>query len=171
MLCFIHLQVLCLSVAIGHVDMSEDELVANVYLAVNFLVSLLKKNWQNVWALYIKSTMGNLSVYISFAYCKPFIQGIIKTLKTDQKIYEFVVYWLKPGFSKCCGHKMWTLNLCTPILGFELRRFKMWLEAVNFPQLKACLKFKSYSRFSKPLPKSVCSQHLLFAVIQTLFVP
>ena len=53
-----NLQVLCLAVAIGHVEMSEDELVANVYLAVNFLVSLLKKNWQNVRALYIKSTMG-----------------------------------------------------------------------------------------------------------------
>lgn len=26
--------------------------------AVNFLVSLLKKNWQNVRCLYIKSTMG-----------------------------------------------------------------------------------------------------------------
>jgi large subunit ribosomal protein L10Ae len=26
--------------------------------AVNFLVSLLKKNWQNVKCLYIKSTMG-----------------------------------------------------------------------------------------------------------------
>ena len=52
------LQVLCLAVAIGHVEMTHDELVANVYLAVNFLVSLLKKNWQNVRALYIKSTMG-----------------------------------------------------------------------------------------------------------------
>ncbi|KAF6138668.1 hypothetical protein GIB67_009862 [Kingdonia uniflora] len=27
---------------------------------VNFLVSLLKKNWQNVRCLYLKSTMGNL---------------------------------------------------------------------------------------------------------------
>ena len=54
----VEFQVLCLAVAIGHVEMSEDELVANVYLAVNFLVSLLKKNWQNVRALYIKSTMG-----------------------------------------------------------------------------------------------------------------
>ncbi|XP_022778389.1 60S ribosomal protein L10a-like [Stylophora pistillata] len=51
-------KVLCLAVAIGHVDMADEELAANVYLAVNFLVSLLKKNWQNVRALYIKSTMG-----------------------------------------------------------------------------------------------------------------
>jgi large subunit ribosomal protein L10Ae len=27
-------------------------------LAVNFLVSLLKKNWQNVRTLYLKPTMG-----------------------------------------------------------------------------------------------------------------
>merc|ERR1712211_19460 len=51
-------KVLCLSVAIGNVSMSEDELVQNIHLAVNFLVSLLKKHWQNVRSLYIKSTMG-----------------------------------------------------------------------------------------------------------------
>ncbi|TSW62369.1 60S ribosomal protein L10a [Bagarius yarrelli] len=51
-------KVLCLAVAVGHVRMTEDELVYNIHLAVNFLVSLLKKNWQNVRALYIKSTMG-----------------------------------------------------------------------------------------------------------------
>ncbi|TIA72552.1 hypothetical protein E3P92_02208 [Wallemia ichthyophaga] len=51
-------KVLCLAVAVGHVTMSEDELVANIMLAVNFLVSLLKKNWQNVKSLHIKSTMG-----------------------------------------------------------------------------------------------------------------
>ncbi|TIA91312.1 hypothetical protein E3P81_02059 [Wallemia ichthyophaga] len=50
-------KVLCLAVAVGHVTMSEDELVANIMLAVNFLVSLLKKNWQNVKSLHIKSTM------------------------------------------------------------------------------------------------------------------
>ncbi len=53
-----HTQVLCLAVAVGHVEMSEEDLAANVHLAINFLVSLLKKNWQNVRALYIKSTMG-----------------------------------------------------------------------------------------------------------------
>ncbi|KAG3260506.1 RPL10A [Ictidomys tridecemlineatus] len=39
-------KVLCLA-------MTNDELVYNIHLAVNFLVSLLKKNWQNVL-----STMG-----------------------------------------------------------------------------------------------------------------
>jgi len=51
-------KVLCLAVAIGNVQMSEDELVQNLNLAINFLVSLLKKNWQNVRSLHIKSTMG-----------------------------------------------------------------------------------------------------------------
>ncbi|KAJ2007182.1 60S ribosomal protein L10A, partial [Coemansia thaxteri] len=51
-------KVLCLAVAIGNVTMSEDELLGNIMLAVNFLVSLLKKRWQNVKSLYIKSTMG-----------------------------------------------------------------------------------------------------------------
>lgn len=50
-------KVLCLGVAVGHVKMTEDELVANIMLSVNFLVSLLKKNWQNVKSLFIKSTM------------------------------------------------------------------------------------------------------------------
>merc|ERR1712062_785984 len=51
-------KVLCLAVAVGHVEMSEDELAQNIFLAVNFLVSLLKKNWQNVRSLFVKSTMG-----------------------------------------------------------------------------------------------------------------
>lgn len=51
-------KVLCLGVAVGHVAMTEDELVSNIMLSINFLVSLLKKNWQNVRSLVIKSTMG-----------------------------------------------------------------------------------------------------------------
>ncbi|XP_018793271.1 PREDICTED: 60S ribosomal protein L10a-2 [Bactrocera latifrons] len=51
-------KVLCLSVAVGHVDMKPDELVQNIHLSINFLVSLLKKNWQNVRSLHIKSSMG-----------------------------------------------------------------------------------------------------------------
>merc|ERR1712183_445165 len=51
-------KVLCLNVAVGNVAMSDDELVFNIHLSINFLVSLLKKHWQNVKSLYIKSTMG-----------------------------------------------------------------------------------------------------------------
>ena len=51
-------KVLCLGVALGHVEMTPDQLLQNIILAINFLVSLLKKNWQNVRSLYIKSSMG-----------------------------------------------------------------------------------------------------------------
>merc|ERR1719410_1725740 len=37
-------KVLCLSVAVGNVEMTEEELVQNIHLAMNFLVSLLKKH-------------------------------------------------------------------------------------------------------------------------------
>lgn len=51
-------KVLCMSVAIANVEMTHDEILLNVQLSINFLVSLLKKNWQNIKVLYIKSTMG-----------------------------------------------------------------------------------------------------------------
>ena len=66
-----------MGVAVGHVQMTDDQVLANVMLSasspfltrcdivltplrlgINFLVSLLKKNWQNVKSLHIKSTMG-----------------------------------------------------------------------------------------------------------------
>eukprot|EP00922_Rhytidocystis_sp_ex-Travisia-forbesii_P047168 GHVS01070283.1.p1 GENE.GHVS01070283.1~~GHVS01070283.1.p1 ORF type:complete len:203 (+),score=32.16 GHVS01070283.1:263-871(+) len=51
-------KVLCMGVAVGNVEMGEDEIRQNTTLAINFLVSLLKKNWNNVRTLHIKSTMG-----------------------------------------------------------------------------------------------------------------
>jgi len=51
-------KVLTLGVAIGHVEMNVDQLSINCITATNFLVSLLKKNWQNVKSLTVKSTMG-----------------------------------------------------------------------------------------------------------------
>jgi hypothetical protein len=41
-------KVLCMGVAVGNVSMDEKQIFQNVQLSVNFLVSLLKKNWQNV---------------------------------------------------------------------------------------------------------------------------
>ena len=49
---------LCLGVAVANVGQTEEEIVRNVIMSSNFLVSLLKKNWQNVRKLYIKTTMG-----------------------------------------------------------------------------------------------------------------
>merc|ERR1712087_425414 len=51
-------KVLCMGVAVGNVGMSPDELRQNSLMAINFLVSLLKKNWNNVRRLHMKSTMG-----------------------------------------------------------------------------------------------------------------
>ena len=51
-------KVLCLAVAVGNIEMTEREIFVNTQMSVNFLVSLLKKNWQNVKSLYLKSTMG-----------------------------------------------------------------------------------------------------------------
>merc|ERR1712036_159644 len=51
-------KVLCLAVAVGTVDMTDDQLVQNVNMSLNFLVSLLKKQWQNVKSLNLKSSMG-----------------------------------------------------------------------------------------------------------------
>jgi large subunit ribosomal protein L10Ae len=51
-------KVLCMGVAVANVGMTEAEIRTNIMYAINFLVSLLKKNWQNVRCLYIKSTMG-----------------------------------------------------------------------------------------------------------------
>merc|ERR1711953_1283792 len=51
-------KVLCMGVAVGNVNMTPDELRQNCLMAINFLVSLLKKNWNNVKRLHIKSTMG-----------------------------------------------------------------------------------------------------------------
>ncbi|GFQ03253.1 60S ribosomal protein l10a-2, partial [Phtheirospermum japonicum] len=41
-------KVLCMGVAVGNLGMEEKQMFQNVQMSVNFLVSLLKKNWQNV---------------------------------------------------------------------------------------------------------------------------
>jgi len=51
-------KVMCLNVAIGNVEMDKQQIIVNTQLASNFLASLLKKQWQNIGQIYIKSTMG-----------------------------------------------------------------------------------------------------------------
>jgi large subunit ribosomal protein L10Ae len=51
-------KVLCMGVAVGNVGLNQEELVGNIMLAINYLVSLLKKGWQNVGSLTIKATMS-----------------------------------------------------------------------------------------------------------------
>ena len=47
-----------LAIPCGHVNLDEDAIVYNVITALNFLVSLLKKHWQNVGNVVLKSTMS-----------------------------------------------------------------------------------------------------------------
>ena len=51
-------KVLCMGVAVGNVGMTQEQLTANIMLAINYLVSLLKKGWQNVGGLVIKASMS-----------------------------------------------------------------------------------------------------------------
>lgn len=51
-------QLPCLGLAVGHVEMTEDDLLGNIMIAINYLVSLCKNGWQNVGGLVIKSTMS-----------------------------------------------------------------------------------------------------------------
>lgn len=51
-------KVTCLSVAVGNVELTKEQNEANIKISLNFLASLLKKNWQNIKVAYIKSTMG-----------------------------------------------------------------------------------------------------------------
>merc|ERR1712113_232977 len=47
-----------LNVAIGHQDMTDEQLRANIVMALNFLASLMKKQWHNMKSINIKETMG-----------------------------------------------------------------------------------------------------------------
>merc|ERR1712129_436753 len=57
-------KVMCLNVAVGNIDMTKQEIIVNTQLAGNFLASLLKKQWQNIGCMYLKSTMGpSIQIY------------------------------------------------------------------------------------------------------------
>jgi len=51
-------KVLCLGTCVGHAEMQDEQVRQNTVMALNFLVSLLKKNWQNLKSVYLKTTMG-----------------------------------------------------------------------------------------------------------------
>lgn len=51
-------KVMTMNVAVGNVTLTKKENTVNVQLAANFLASLLKKQWQNIGVIYIKSSMG-----------------------------------------------------------------------------------------------------------------
>jgi len=49
---------LCLGVPIANLTMAPRDVANNITMAVNFVVTLLPKGWQQIKRLYIKSTMG-----------------------------------------------------------------------------------------------------------------
>jgi len=49
---------MCLSAPIGHVELTEQQISDNVIAAVNFVLTLMKRGWQNVKKIHIKSSMG-----------------------------------------------------------------------------------------------------------------
>ncbi|GER36560.1 ribosomal protein [Striga asiatica] len=55
-------KVLCMGVAVGNLDMEEKQIFQNVQMSVNFLVSLLKKNWQNVSMIYFTVSIREVLV-------------------------------------------------------------------------------------------------------------
>eukprot|EP01121_Diplochlamys_sp_Union-15-3_P008605 TRINITY_DN229_c0_g2_i1.p1 TRINITY_DN229_c0_g2~~TRINITY_DN229_c0_g2_i1.p1 ORF type:complete len:219 (-),score=43.79 TRINITY_DN229_c0_g2_i1:16-672(-) len=46
------------NLAVGNIGLSADQLYENILFALNSLVGLLKKGWQNVGAVHLKSSMG-----------------------------------------------------------------------------------------------------------------
>ena len=51
-------KVLCLAVVCGNEKLTPGQIEENLISAINFLVSLLKKGWNNIKSLTIKTTMG-----------------------------------------------------------------------------------------------------------------
>lgn len=48
----------CLGTSVGNVDLESENIRQNITMSINFLVSLMKKGWQNVGTLHIKTSMG-----------------------------------------------------------------------------------------------------------------
>ena len=51
-------KVACLGVAVANDTFTDEQIRTNLNMSINYLVSLLKKGWNNVKSLYIRTTMG-----------------------------------------------------------------------------------------------------------------
>eukprot|EP00485_Elphidium_margaritaceum_P023812 CAMPEP_0202714062 /NCGR_PEP_ID=MMETSP1385-20130828/62304_1 /ASSEMBLY_ACC=CAM_ASM_000861 /TAXON_ID=933848 /ORGANISM="Elphidium margaritaceum" /LENGTH=227 /DNA_ID=CAMNT_0049374629 /DNA_START=156 /DNA_END=842 /DNA_ORIENTATION=- len=49
---------MCLSAPIGNVEMTEKHIEENIIAATNFVLSMMKKGWQNMKKIHVKSSMG-----------------------------------------------------------------------------------------------------------------
>ncbi|KAL4376168.1 hypothetical protein GQ457_02G033780 [Hibiscus cannabinus] len=77
-------KVLCMGVAVGNVVMDEKQIFQNVQMSVNFLVSLLKKNWRKVSFLFVEKTLTRLMV----KYKNRKILMMAKSLWSKQENYR-----------------------------------------------------------------------------------
>ena len=48
----------CLGVAVANDTFTDEQIRTNLNMSINYLVSLLKKGWNNVKSIYIRTTMG-----------------------------------------------------------------------------------------------------------------
>ena len=87
-------KVLCMGVAVGNVAMEEKQIFQNVQMSVNFLVSLLKKNWQNVSCL--SFCLFRLLGY-SFHIIYFFLDSIYAGFWAYLHVFEYII-WL----NLCC---------------------------------------------------------------------
>ncbi|KAH9659896.1 60S ribosomal protein L10a-3 [Citrus sinensis] len=84
-------KVLCMGVAVGNLSMEEKQIFQNVQMSVNFLVSLLKKNWQNP-LLTRDSARGSSGGFDSL---KPLLDEVSYIFSQSQKGGEDSEKWHK----------------------------------------------------------------------------
>ncbi|CAK9068825.1 unnamed protein product [Durusdinium trenchii] len=101
-------KVLCMGVAVGNVQMTPDELRQNCLMAINFLVSLLKKNWNNV----IKELLGKGSVVESLDLKEA--PDILAQVLSDEELGRFTTKLVDVSDTAkaqgCAGS--WVKKLC-----------------------------------------------------------
>jgi len=49
---------ICLGSSVGTLKLNAEELRHNINMSINYLISLLKKGWQNIRTIHIKTSMG-----------------------------------------------------------------------------------------------------------------
>merc|ERR1712083_915872 len=57
----------CLSSPIGHIKMTPEQIEENIIAAINYVLTLMKRGWQNIKKIHIKTTMGPTFTLYGFA--------------------------------------------------------------------------------------------------------
>jgi len=57
----------CLSAPIGHMKMTSTQMQENIIAAINFVLTLMKRGWQNIKRIHVKSSMGPTFTIYGFA--------------------------------------------------------------------------------------------------------